>query len=85
MFYESLERAMHNYLRAKLRIETTEMAKEKIAQMLKEKGADTDSITQFIELLKSCEFARYASGASNNVASDYEKATLVVTQLDKQL
>ncbi|NQX77491.1 MAG: protein BatD [Gilvibacter sp.] len=85
LFYESLERAMHNYLRAKLRIETTEMAKEKIAQMLEDKGAQTDSITQFIELLKSCEFARYASGASNNVAADYEKATLVITQLDKQL
>ena len=85
LFYESLERALHNYLRAKLRIETTEMAKEKIAQMLEEKGADTLSITQFIELLKSCEFARYASGFSGNIDADYQKATLVVTQLDKQL
>ena len=85
LFYESLERALHNYLRAKLRIETTEMEKEKIAQMLDSKGAEEDSINQFIELLKSCEFARYASAYSANIGADYEKATLVVTQLDKQL
>ena len=85
LFYESLERALHNYLRAKLRIETTEMSKEKIAQMLDEKGAEEDAKTNFIGLLKSCELARYASGISTNVAADYEKATQVVTQLDKQL
>lgn len=85
LFYESLERALHNYLRAKLRIETTEMSKEKIAQMLDEKGAEEAAKTNFIGLLQSCELARYASGISTNVAADYEKATQVVTQLDKQL
>ena len=68
-----------------MRIETTEMSKEKIAQMLDEKGAEEAAKTNFIGLLQSCELARYASGISTNVAADYEKATQVVTQLDKQL
>jgi predicted house-cleaning noncanonical NTP pyrophosphatase (MazG superfamily) len=36
-FYESLERAMHNYLKAKLHIQTSEMSKDRILEILKEK------------------------------------------------
>ena len=34
-FYEALERALHNYLKAKLGIETADISKEKITQILK--------------------------------------------------
>ncbi|MDX1426787.1 MAG: BatD family protein, partial [Salegentibacter mishustinae] len=37
-FYESLERAMHNYLKAKLHIQTAEMSKERISEILREKN-----------------------------------------------
>lgn len=85
LFYESLERALHNYLKAKLQIETTEMAKDKISAMLEERGAQEMAIMEFQELLKSCEFARYATVLNTNIDSDYQKAIKVITQLDKQL
>jgi hypothetical protein len=36
-FYEALERALHNYLKAKLKIETSELSKAKIESLLKDK------------------------------------------------
>ncbi len=84
-FYEALERALHNYLKAKLQIETTEMAKDKIATMLTKRGAEQVAVLEFIDLLKSCELARYTTAQTTDVDSDYQKAISVITQLDKKL
>ena len=35
-FYNALERALHNYLKSKLRLETSEFNKEKIEELLGE-------------------------------------------------
>ena len=84
-FYESLERALHNYLKAKLDIETSEMEKEFISQMLRERKVDSGTVGNFIELLKSCEFARYASSSLTSVEQDYQKSITVVSDIDKQI
>lgn len=84
-FYESLERAFHNYLKAKLKLETSEFSKEKIAALLSERGAQEDVVSSFIELLKSCEFARYAPASNVAIQQDYEKAVSVISSIDKQV
>ncbi len=84
-FYLALERSMHNYLKAKLHIQTSEMSKERIEQLLKEKSVDETTISDFISLLESCEFARYTPASSDAMKHDYEKAVQVISTLDKQL
>ncbi|MDN3596104.1 BatD family protein [Zunongwangia endophytica] len=84
-FYIALERAMHNYLKAKLHIQTGEMSKERISEVLASKGVDNTTITQFIEILKSCEFARYTPASMDTMKQDYDKAASVISTLDKQL
>ncbi len=84
-FYLALERSMHNYLKAKLRIQTSEMSKERIENILKERSVDDQSISAFISLLESCEFARYTPASSDAMHHDYEKAVNVISTLDKQL
>ncbi len=84
-FYESLERALHNYLKAKLNIETTEMEKGIIATMLQERKVETTEVDNFIALLKSCEFARYAASSAVSVQQDYSKAVEVISNIDKQI
>lgn len=84
-FYESLERALHNYLRAKLNIETSEMEKNRISNMLTSRNVSAETIESFIRLLKSCEFARYASASRGSVAQDYDKAVTVISEIDKQI
>ena len=84
-FYIALERAMHNYLKAKLHIQTGEMSKERISEILTEKGVDQTTTAQFIEILKSCEFARYTPASMVTMKQDYDKAANVISTLDKQL
>jgi hypothetical protein len=84
-FYESLERALHNYLKAKLHIQTSEMSKERIKELLESKGANAGTVAEFNELLKSCEFARYTPAANVAMQQDYDKAVRVISELDKQV
>jgi len=84
-FYEALERALHNYLKAKLNIETSEMEKGLISKMLLERNVEAPTVENFIELLKSCEFARYASSSTASVQQDYNKAVEVISNIDKQI
>ena len=83
-FYEALERALHNYLRAKLDIETSEFSKEKIADLLSDRGVEKETVKPFINLLKSCEFARYTPTSDVTIKQDYTKAVSVISKIDKQ-
>ena len=84
-FYVALEKALHNYLKAKLKIVTSEFSKEKITELLNEKSVDGSTIDQFITLLQSCEKARYSPSTDVQMNDDYKKASEVITKLDKQL
>lgn len=85
VFYESLERALHNYLKAKLNLETSEMDKARISKLLQEKGVTDSTVNEFIALLKSCEFARYASASQVSVNDDYQRAVNIISEMDKQM
>nr|WP_288954847.1 BatD family protein [uncultured Polaribacter sp.] len=84
-FYEALERALHNYLKAKLGIETTDISKEKITQILKDKNVDETTKKQFIDVLKSSDFARYTPITDTEMEAEFDRAKEVIVQLDKQL
>ncbi len=84
-FYDSLERALHNYLKAKLHIQTSEMSKEHIQELLASRGVAATTVSDFIELLKSCEFARYTPASNVAMQQDYDKAVRVISEIDKQV
>jgi hypothetical protein len=84
-FYIALEKALHNYLKAKLKIETSEFAKEKIESLLVQKTVDADTTEGFISLLKNCEMARYSPFSEVQMQQDYNKASEVISAMDKQL
>ncbi|MCX6172811.1 MAG: BatD family protein [Flavobacterium sp.] len=84
-FYIALEKALHNFLKAKLNIETSEMSKEKISEILKSKNAESETISNFIKLTENCELARYAMSSESTIQQDYEKAVAIISELEKQL
>ena len=84
-FYNALERALHNYLKSKLKIETSDFSKEKITALLKKKSVGTSNIEGFIDLLKSCELARYSPFTNVEMQQDYDKAAKVIATIDKQI
>ncbi|TXE12845.1 protein BatD [Seonamhaeicola algicola] len=83
-FYIALEKALHNYLKAKLHIETSDFSKEKITTLLKEKQVDENTINQFIGIIENCELARYTPIDTVTMQEDYEKAATTISLIDKQ-
>lgn len=84
-FYVALERALHNYLKAKLKLETSEFSKDKISELLTKKNIEETTIVEFIGLLKNCEAARYSPFSNVQMKADYDKASEVISIMDKQL
>jgi len=84
-FYLALEKALHNYLKAKLRITTSELSKEKIEDLLNKKGAEETDIHSFLSLLTNCEMARYSPTSESEANEDYNQAKNTLAQLDKNL
>ena len=84
-FYVSLEKAMHNFLKAKLHIETSDMSKSNIQQLLASKNANAQTIIDFINLTENCELARYALTSSSTIQKDFDKAVEIISDLEKQI
>jgi hypothetical protein len=84
-FYNALERALHNYLKSKLRIETSEFNKDKIGELLTKKKVESITLEGFLSILTACELARYTPLSSVDMQNDYDKAAQVINALDKQL
>jgi len=84
-FYIALEKALHNYLKAKLQIETSDISRDNIKELLLSKNVNEDTITVFIDVLNDCDFARYTPITEVMMNDVYEKSKEIITALDKQL
>ena len=83
-FYIALEKALHNYLKAKLNIETSDFSKDIIKNLLGERKVEAQIIADFISILESCELARYTPINIVTMQQDYEKAAKTISLIDKQ-
>ncbi len=84
-FYIALEKALHNYLKAKLRVETTEISKERISEILLDRKVDAETVVEFSDVLNNCDFARYTPFTNVEMKKEYDKAKEVIAKIDKQL
>ena len=84
-FYIALEKAFHNYLKAKLHIETSDFNKEKIQSLLTERNVDLTVVSEFISILENCELARYTPITHVTMKNDYEKSVITIAAIDKKI
>jgi len=85
LFYIALEKAMHNFLKAKLYIETADMSKDNIQELLLSRNANPEAVQDFIALTENCEIARYAPASSATIQQDFDKAVAIISNLEKQI
>ena len=73
-FYEEVLRALWGYLSDKLSMPQSELTKENVAIALAKYGVDEELSGEFLEIINTCEFARYApnktSGAMDKLFSE---------------
>ena len=84
-FYVALEKALHNYLKAKLNIETSDFNKDIIEKLLTERKVESNVISEFISILQNCELARYTPITQVTMQNDYDKSAKTISLIDKQL
>ena len=85
LFYEALERALYNYLKAKLKIKTDDFSKEKVTELLSLKNLSPNEINLFVAVLENCEIARYSPATDTEMQQDYNQALQVISDIDKKL
>lgn len=82
-FYEELHKTVLGFVSDKLNMDISEMSKENISSRLKDAAVGDDLVSEYLSLLDSCEFARYAPDAGNEAMNaDYEKAVEVISAMD---
>lgn len=85
-FYEEMMRALYGYFGDKLSIPVANLSKDNIEDELKRRNVTAEHITQVIELLDDCEFARYAPGDDDGRMDRlYEKAVSVIGQVENTI
>lgn len=84
-FYIALEKALHNFLKARLNIETTDISKERITEILEQRKVDKTTINEFVEVLNDCDFARFTPTTNVMMREEFDKAKMVITKIDKQV
>lgn len=85
-FYEETLRALLGYAGDKLNIPMTHLSKENVREALSARGVEESLIRQYMDVLESCEFARFAPGdPMATMDKIYESATQAINNLNKNL
>jgi len=84
-FYIALEKALHNFLKAKLHIETADSSQDKIAELLENHKVNEITTTEFIDVLNDCNFGRYAPSTKVEMQQVYKKASTVLNKINSEL
>jgi len=85
-FYESIERAFWGYLSDKLTIPVSELSREKASGELTKHSVSATIVERFIQILDTCEYARYApGGGSAKMQELFDEATEVMSVMEKEI
>jgi len=84
-FFIALEKALHNFLKAKLHIETSDSSQEKIKDLLAKKQVKETSINQLLHVLDDCNFGRYAPATELEIKKVYKKASDVLSKINSEI
>lgn len=85
-FYEEYAQALWGYISDKLNIARSQLSMETVKEMMFSKKAPEDIVNQFIDLLNSCEYARFAPGDPGKKMDElYQKGVEVISKAERVL
>lgn len=85
-FYDEVLRALWGYLSDKLSISQSNLTKDNVDAELTKYGVDTALISEFMDILNTCEFARYApSQASDAMDKLYELTVDAIGKMENTI
>jgi len=75
-FYDEILKATWGYLSDKLNIPVSSLSKDNVETEMTKYGASESLITDFMEILNTCEFARYAPNQGNQEMDELYNSTI---------
>ena len=86
LFYEELSGAIWGYLSDKLNIPAARLSKDNVEEEMSSKNASKAHTDECLQIIQSCEFARFAGGGSSSAVSDlYNRAVRLIENLENEL
>ncbi len=83
-FYDDIAKALWGYIADKLNISGTELNKENIESTLLNHNADAELVKEFINLLDTCEFERYAPTSKEDRLNEiYKSAETLIGKFER--
>ena len=86
-FYDEVLRALWGYFSDKLSIPVAQLSKNNIEAELAKSEVSSTLIDRFIDILNTCEFARYAPGGDTGAAMDrlYNDTIKAISEMESKL
>lgn len=85
-FYEELNKALLGFISDKLNMPVTELSRDRMTEVLKERNVNETYVETFISILDACEYARYAPDSGHDaMAAHYEAAVDVISSIDSDM
>jgi len=85
-FYEELLRALWGYMSDKLSIPLSELSKDNMSDVLTNSNVDNQVVTEILDILDTCEFARYApASGTSEMDKLYNKTIDTISKLENQI
>ena len=82
-FYDEMLKAVWGYLSDKLSIPTSELTRDNVETALGDRGADAELIKSFMDIISTCEFARYAPSQSDAAMDElYEQTVKAIDKME---
>ena len=83
-FYDLVEKAIYNCLKARFSIETNKLNKESIKKQMILDGISIDKIEIILKLVESCERARYSNSSDYEMTNDLNIARKIFDEILKK-
>ena len=84
-FYDETLRALLGYAADKFGIPHSELTKDNIGEKLSQNNVSQEDIADFMDILRTCEFARYAPQSVASTSEVYDKAVDIISRIQQNL
>ncbi|MES2566946.1 MAG: BatD family protein [Bacteroidota bacterium] len=86
LFFTEVLNAMNKYIGDKFALSIVDLSKEKISEMLLSKNVSIETTTSVIDLLNTCEYAKYApSAVTGDLKKVYQDTIALISQIEAQI
>jgi BatD DUF11 like domain len=85
-FYNEILTALNQYISNRFNIPVSELSREKIKIEMASRKVDEITTSEFVSLMDSCEYVKYAPGnLPNDLPTAYDSTLRLITSIEKQL